>query len=434
MLRTGQKFGKYKISGRLAQGGFGDVYSARDTIEGISVALKVPVRRVDEESLAVFRREVRLANRLEHPNVLPIKNADVINGTFAIAYPLGDETLEERLGRRMAVRTVLDVAEQMLAALAHAHEHNIIHCDVKPDNMILFAGDRLRLTDFGIAKVAPRTVEASASGSLGYMAPEQAFGRPSARSDVFSAGLVIYRMLTGELPQWPFDWPPPGCERLRRVAPELVPFLRRALEVDTRKRYRDAGRMLVAFRGVKRKVLLRRAVRRRNGTHPGDTERERDWRAIRLRQFKQRFGKALRLDHACEHCHQPVDERMHACPWCGTAPAPTVGESSFPASCPRCARGVKLDWHYCPWCYGGKIGPRSTRRFTDRRYVRRCTNRACARKQLMPFMRYCPWCRTKVRLTWPLGDSRDDCPSCGQRVARGFWSHCAWCGTSLSET
>jgi serine/threonine protein kinase len=97
----------------------------------------------------------------------------------------------------------------MIEAVAYAHRQRIIHCDIKPENFILFPDNRLRLTDFGIARVAQNTVAGSGSGTVGYMAPEQAMGKPSMRSDVFSLGLVIYRMLTGQLPEWPFEWPPP---------------------------------------------------------------------------------------------------------------------------------------------------------------------------------------------------------------------------------
>jgi eukaryotic-like serine/threonine-protein kinase len=430
MLRAGQKFGKYRIRKRIARGGFGDVYEAHDTIEGIGVALKTPLGgRIDDETLADFRREVKLAARLDHPNILPIKNADFIDDNFVIAYPLGQETVADRLQKRMSVRTLLDITEQLLAALAHAHEHHIIHCDIKPENLILFADGRLRLTDFGIAKVAAKTIHASASGSLGYMAPEQALGQPSARSDVFSAGLLIYRMFTGELPEWPFDWPPPGIARLKRHGVEFTRFVQRALQVNTRKRYRDATQMLAAFRSVKPKVI-RHAARRRNGARGSETDRDRDWRKIRLRQFKQRYGKDLKLDHTCGSCGEPVDERMQACPWCAATPLELVGESSFPRRCPRCDRGVKLDWHYCPWCYGAKIGPESQRSYTDRRYSAKCQQ---CKKALMPFMRYCPWCRTKVRRRWKLDESPHVCAGCGQRVAKGFWSSCAWCGTELSD-
>ena len=432
MLRSGQKLGKYRIRRRLARGGFGDVYEAHDTIEGIGVALKIPRGPVDDETLSDFRREARLAARLEHPNVLPLKNADIIDGTFVIAYPLGDGTLHDRLGRRMSLRAILDFAEQVLAALAHAHEHRIIHCDIKPENLILFDEDLLRLTDFGIAKVAMRTVVGSASGSLGYMAPEQAMGRPSARSDVFSAGLLIYQMLTGELPEWPFEWPPPGFSRVRRHSPELVAFLRRALEVDARRRFRDAAHMYTAFRRIKNKAI-NYAARRRNGKRNGTGQTRRDWREIRLRQFKKRFGRALKLDHECAGCHQPLDERMRACPWCGTSPVEAVGESSFPAECPRCHRGVKLDWHYCAWCYGAKIGPIAKRTFSDRRYAGRCSNTSCKRRVLMPFSKYCPWCRAKVTKVWSLAGSTEKCGRCDQRIARGFWPFCAWCGADATS-
>ena len=430
MLRAGQRLGKYRIRRRLAQGGFAAVYEAHDSIEGIVVALKVPLgKHVRPEILADFKREARLAANLEHPNILPLKNADYIDGVFCIVYPLGLESLADRLSRRMSLRSLLDIAEQLLAALAHAHEHRVIHCDIKPENLILFDDERVRLADFGIAKVAMQTINASASGTLGYMAPEQAMGRPSAKSDVFSAALVIYRMITGELPEWPYDWPLPGHERLHKRAPELEPILQKALTVDARRRYRDAGALLEAFRPATKKIVRRLASSRDRGTTSNG--RHRDWRTIRHHQFRRQYGKALTLDHACGSCGNPVDERMHTCPWCGAEPLPAEGTSSFPGQCPRCSRGVKLDWRYCPWCYGAKIGPAATRTFTDRRYAARCENPRCTRKELMPFMRYCPWCHTKVKKRWKMGSKSVPCHRCHQPVAPGFWSWCAWCGTPV---
>jgi len=258
---VGQRLGKYKIRRRLARGGFGDVYEAYDTIEGISVAMKIPLG-VSAQTMADFRREIQITARLDHPNVLPIKNADIYDGILVVSYPLGERTLDERLTRRISLANSLGFAEQMLAGLAHAHENSIVHCDVKPDNLILFADGTLRLGDFGIAKFGLRTIHGSNSGTLGYIAPEQAMGHPSPRSDVFSAGLVLIRMLTGTVPDWPFDWPPPGYERLRRHAPSLVAFLRRALSVDARERYEDATEMLEVFTRI-RPVALRYASARR---------------------------------------------------------------------------------------------------------------------------------------------------------------------------
>lgn len=263
-LRVGQRLGKYRLKRRVARGGFGDVYEAYDTIEGVSVALKIPLGGAIEPShIDDFRREVRITAKLDHPNIMPIKNADFIEGIFAIVQPLGHQSLDERIHKRMSLATKLAFIEQLLAGLAHAHEAGIIHCDVKPENVILFGEGRLRLADFGIARFARRTVKGSASGSVGYMAPEQAMGLPSARSDVFSAGLVIHQILTSSLPQWPFTWPTEGWKRLRQQHPELREFVRRSLEVDTRKRFRDAVAMEKVFRKLRGKALKHAAERRR---------------------------------------------------------------------------------------------------------------------------------------------------------------------------
>lgn len=429
LLRARQRLGKYRIRRRLARGGFGNVYEAYDTVEGVPVALKVPREEyVTPQTLADFRREVQLTAKLDHPNILPIKNAAFIDDTFVIAARLGERTLAHRLRSRMSLKTALDLAEQMLAALSHAHRHHIIHCDVKPENLILFPDGRLRLTDFGIAKVAQKTVQAFGSGSLGYIAPEQAMGRPSIRSDVFSAGLIIHRMLTGQLPKWPFEWPLPGHAKLRKHAPSLQSFVRRAVEVKPTKRFRDAEHMLKVLHKIRPRVLAysKRERRKKNG----DTDRGKDWRDVRFRQFKSRYGKVLKLDTHCDSCGELVDERMRACPWCGVKRTVHRGGSSFPGECPRCQRGVKLDWKFCPWCYGGAVGPVSDREFTDRRYTARCTKSGC-RRPLMPFMRYCPWCNTKVRRRWPLGESHERCHACGTGIVREYWDFCAWCSTKV---
>jgi len=264
-FRSRQRVGKYRIEKRVADGGFAVVYQAMDTIEGIRVALKVPHSSyIDEEVLKDFRTEVRLTARLDHPHILPLKNASFIDDAFVIVFPLGIESFHERMRRRMSLPTLLDFAEQMISAVAYAHRQRIIHCDIKPENYILFPGNRLRLTDFGIAKVAQKTVRASGTGTVGYMAPEQAMGKPSLRSDVFSLGLILYRMVSGELPEWPYEWPLPGYTRLRRRVPAgFIEFIRRAMEVNPRKRYRDANKMLEEFHILKQKALKSRAFPRR---------------------------------------------------------------------------------------------------------------------------------------------------------------------------
>ncbi|MGB5701572.1 MAG: serine/threonine-protein kinase [Polyangiales bacterium] len=253
------RLGKYRIRRRIGAGAFATVYEAYDTIEGIRVALKIPhAEQLEKDSLDLIHREVRLTARLDHENILPLRNAMKIDGYFVIATPLGERTLADRLHYRLGPKTALSYTEQLLDALAYAHEERVIHCDIKPDNVILFPGGHVRLSDFGIAKVAlqTRTIMGSGEGTVGYIAPEQAMGKLSFRSDVFSMGLLIYRIFAGELPEWPFDWPLPGADRLRRtVSRDFIGFLRRSIEVRERKRFRDGVQMQRAFEKVAPRAL-----------------------------------------------------------------------------------------------------------------------------------------------------------------------------------
>ncbi len=428
-LRAGQRLGKYRIARRIASGGFADVYRAYDTVEGIHVAIKVPhPLLVADRALDDFVKEVRITARLDHPNILHLKYAGHVDDRFVIVYPLGVGTLRERMRSRLSVRQVMDFTAQMLEAVAFAHRKRVIHCDIKPDNFILFADGRLKLGDFGIAKLASRyTLSASGSGTVGYVAPEQAMGRPSLRSDVFSLGLIAWRMLAGELPAWPFDWPLPGTDRVRRKThPDFVAFLRRALEVDARRRYPSAVQMLEAFRRVRPRVVQKVARRRRRRTTNGSV----DWRDVLQREFRRQYGRMLETRFACTRCGGPVSEAMHACPWCGHAPRTFRHQTRYPARCRHCRRGMKLDWRFCPHCYSPAQGPRSARSYSDVRYRAAC--HAC-RGPLMPFMRYCPWCHRKVRRRWTIEGVRPRCPRCGWSVLRDYWSTCPWCRASLGR-
>jgi eukaryotic-like serine/threonine-protein kinase len=266
-LRIRQKIGKYRIEKRLGQGGFASVFQAMDTIQGIHVAIKVPHSQFSTESvLSEFRKEIRATQNLDHENILPLKDASIIDDRLVMVFPLGDETLLSRLQRRMSLETAMDYTEQILRATAHAHARRIIHCDIKPDNLIIFPGNRLRLADFGIAKVSQKTVQGSGTGTVGYMAPEQAMGKPSRRSDVFSIGLLVWRMFSGHWPEWPFHWPFRGYDRLRgRVHTDLIDFMHRAIDLNPRKRFRDAEHMLAAFLRLKVRTLRHAKSRRAAG-------------------------------------------------------------------------------------------------------------------------------------------------------------------------
>ncbi len=421
MLRARQKIGKYKILGRIASGPLANVYRAYDTIQKTRVALKIP-KTSNETGADEFLHEVQVATKLRHPNILSVLNASYIDDYFVIAMELGDESLADRIVRRTSTVRAFDLAGQAISALAHAHEHKIIHCDIKPENFILFPGNQLKLADFGFAKISLRTLKASGSGTIDYIAPEQAMGRPKFQSDVFSLGLVLYRLFSGKLPEWPFTWPMIGHERLKsRVRPEFAAMLRKAIQLDPTKRYRNAVQMQAEFERLQSHARRQKRPRAKNGNRRGSS-----WRQMQWRESQRTLRKPLDSRHQCRQCEGPVAASMQACPWCGFDNPARGSESTMPSSCPRCERGVKNVWDYCAWCYGPGFVEETARIYPDKRYTARCSNQRC-RGSLMAFMRYCPWCRTKVRKPWKIPGVKQSCKACRWGIAKDFWNFCAWC-------
>jgi hypothetical protein len=188
--------------------------------------------------------------------------------------------------------------------------------------------------------------------------------------------------------------------------------------------------MLAAFERIKRRAdkSAARTSRRSRGSPKSKPGR---WRSLRFKEFKRHFGKVLGTRFTCGRCGGPIAERMTTCPWCGKSHAVFKGATRFPATCLHCKRGMKLDWRFCPHEYGAAQGPRSSRSYADRRYEATCANPAC-RGPLMPFLKYCPWCRTKIRRKWKIAGIRDKCPRCGWGVVGEFWRYCPWCGRQLA--
>jgi len=274
-LRVGSRLDKYQITEKLGEGGFSTVYAATDLIEDRPVALKIPDNHfvTNSQSLDELHREVRIMARLEHPCVLPLKDARFIDGHFVIVFPLGEETLADRLTRRLARATAIDLIGQMISAVAYAHEQRVLHRDIKPENFILFPNQGVQLTDFGLARIERRGYEESASGTIGYMSPEQAMGRPSFRSDVFSLGLVMYRMLAGKVPEYPFENLPAYTKFRRGLSQEFVALVRKAIDPSPAKRFRDAVAMHNSLSRI-RFPLSDRSVTLRGFDHaPGITTR-----------------------------------------------------------------------------------------------------------------------------------------------------------------
>jgi serine/threonine-protein kinase len=422
-LRAGQRIGKYKLTKKIGDGAFGVVYRAYDEVEGVYVALKIH-ERIDDVSdiLRFFKKEIQLLSRVDHRNILKLKNADIFDGRFYIVSELGKGSLEEK--RLITVPFAVSVLGQMLEALIEVQKHNIVHRDIKPGNIILFPDNVAKLGDFGIAKVlekAGQTIGTDA-GTRGYFAPEQIYGHPSFASDIFSLGLVFYELITGELPTWPFQWPFEGKEKFnRRVDPPVRRVVRKALEFDEGNRYPDALTM--------HKALLFALEKKANGN--GNRRRLMPWRKYRELEFSTRFANLLDLKFKCGKCAGPISEYMTYCPWCGTDKNSFKGLTSFPAVCVRCEHGVKDEWDFCPWCYRKKFSWADVWVTRDKRYIKNCPNRFCGERNIMRWMRYCPWCHTKLR-SWILHQLDGRCKKCKWSIAADYWEYCAWCGEDVS--
>src|SRR5262245_64016579 len=172
---------------------------------------------------------------------------------------------------------------------------------------MLFPHAALRTADVGILQFAHRTISPSGAGTVGYMAPEQAMGRPSRRSDIFATGLVLWQMFSGRLPEWPFEWPLAGYARLRQlIHADMIVLLKRSLEMKPSRRFEDGGQMLAAYLRAKPKVLRHYDRARRPKRKKPTTKR--DWKEIRQQQVLHTYGRQLETTLKCNRRSGPVSE------------------------------------------------------------------------------------------------------------------------------
>ncbi|MFZ0747949.1 MAG: serine/threonine-protein kinase, partial [Pyrinomonadaceae bacterium] len=280
-----REIGPYKIVKRLGKGGMGEVFLAQDRRLGRLVALKtLPAYFVsDDERLRRFQTEARAASALNHPNILTIYEVGESDGTHFIAaeYIEGDTLRELIRADNLRLREVLDIAAQLLTGLSAAHAAGIIHRDIKPENIMRRADGSIKILDFGIAKLMEvPSEEATASfahnqtqtgalmGTIGYVSPEQVRGLPvDERTDIWSCGVVLHEMLTG---QRPFagvtnadtivailDRPPAPLfvsdAKVSTLA-QLQRIVSKTLSKQSEERYRSAANMLEDLKTIKQSL------------------------------------------------------------------------------------------------------------------------------------------------------------------------------------
>ena len=284
-LSPGTKLGRYEIRSLLGAGGMGEVYLAWDTELDRTVAIKILPENLagDQQRLRRFVQEAKAASALNHPQILTIHEIGTVGHTPFIASEfIEGVTLRQRINEGMKLAEVLDVAIQTAGALAAAHVAGIIHRDIKPENIMIRRDGYIKVLDFGLAKLTESastdtqaatrlmidTREGVVMGTARYMSPEQAAGETvDARSDLWSLGVVIYEMVSG---QTPFvartapetlalvlqKEPAPLKHSINEVPAELERIVAKALTKDRDERYQTAKDLLVDLRNFKRKLEL----------------------------------------------------------------------------------------------------------------------------------------------------------------------------------
>jgi serine/threonine-protein kinase len=250
------KLGKYEIAGELGRGAMGVVYRAEDPRLGRPVALKTTTAEVagNPELLKRFYREAQAAAKLAHPNIVTIYEIDEANGVPFIAMEfLEGENLQKIIAERreLPMARRLQIIIETCRALHYAHQHGVVHRDVKPGNIVVLNTGQIKIVDFGIARVgvSSMTNTGEVMGTVMYMSPEQVQGQKvDARSDVFSLGVVLYEVLTSHVP-FPGDDvpsiffkilnepPEPLTTYIPQCPPQLEQVLRSALEKSRDRRY-----------------------------------------------------------------------------------------------------------------------------------------------------------------------------------------------------
>lgn len=271
------QLGRYEIVGEIGQGAMGVVYKAKDPLIDRIVAIKtINLNLADDEKEEYegrFYQEAKAAGRLSHPNIVTVfdvgKSGDI--AYIAMEFLQGRE-LRDILndGKRLPVERALDIVVQVAQGLSYAHEHNIVHRDVKPSNIMVVRDGHVKITDFGIARMesaSVRTQTGMVLGSPKYMSPEQVTGRQiDQRSDIFSLGVMLYEMLTGQVPFAGENVnaimyqtlntipPPPGA--LNPEVPGMLNFIvAKALAKDVADRYQNAREFASDLRACRDKML-----------------------------------------------------------------------------------------------------------------------------------------------------------------------------------
>jgi serine/threonine protein kinase len=257
--RVGQQLGNYRLLRLLGRGGFAEVYLGEHIHLETQVAVKLLLAHVAPEDIAPFRQEARMISRLTDPHIVRVRDFGVQENTpyLVLDYaPGGTLRQSHPRGTQLSLSTVISYVKQVAQALQHAHDHKLIHRDVKPQNMLVGQNEEVLLSDFGIALVAESSRHRrfqDLAGTLAYMAPEQLKGKPQFASDQYALGIVVYEWLCGT---HPFHGTEPEMiaqhgnaspPSLLASLPDLPPAVEEVVMIALAKKPQDRFRSMRAF-------------------------------------------------------------------------------------------------------------------------------------------------------------------------------------------
>jgi serine/threonine protein kinase len=361
------QIGKYKVLGILGRGGMGVVYRGVDESVGREVAIKTLTQGFmgDRDMLARFYDEVRTTARLKHPNIVTVYHLGEENGTPYIVMERVEGNPLDKLLRAEAPLTLIErlkIVEDTCAALGYAHQHDVIHRDVKPANIFVQPDGNVKLLDFGIARLgkegesAGHTRTGNIIGTVAYMAPERLLGATvDGRSDIFSAGVLLYLLLTGHQPfdgeeiaimqkitQEPF---PPLSSRIQGYPAALDQIVERALAKAVENRYSIAEEMADDLNHVIGELKLGQVqsllTEAKRLSESGDLTRARGQLQQLLRiQGKNAEARELLSDVQKQLAQRQVEERIHQL---RQEAEQALEEKKFDESLAYLNEGLKLD-------------------------------------------------------------------------------------------
>jgi serine/threonine protein kinase len=330
MFFRGQVVGKYKILSPIGSGGFGSVYLAEDTWIDKKVAIKVPHKQ--EVDFSELLREPRLLASLNHPNIVTILTAERQDQIFFIVMEyVPGETLEAIIARDGALdlTRALDYTCQICNAIEHAHKQGVLHRDLRPSNVLVAASGILKVADFGTSRFLEIAAHGTTViGSPPYMAPEQFHGKAVFASDLYSLGVTMYQMLTGDLP---YETPTPGdLDRLikgellaaprsknPKIPKAINDIVLKAMAPRITARYQRAGELLDDLIGAREGGSRRtpRSLTPHADSGVGASTESDEAQEIHMR-LRARDTPQPRF---CWHCRKPLHARSDRCPFCGEA-------------------------------------------------------------------------------------------------------------------